>query len=330
MPERKRFVEIGFRSEHAFGRNAQGHGTLNEDEGNPGETATSMARRRRAAILLMCGAVFCFAGLDASSKWASQHVDPIVTTWFRYAASVAMVSLVLNPWTRPRLLHSNRFFLQVLRSILLFLCTILNFFALPHLQLAQSISIQFAMPIIVALLAGPLLGEWAGPRRLAAIGVGFLGVLVVTRPGAGSMNSAAWLVLGSTILYACYALVTRMLAAHDPSATTITYSGLAGVLLLTPVLPFFWTTPPTLLVWLALAATGLFGAVGHGFLTLAHARAPAPVLSPFIYTQLIWMVALGYLVFGDVPDGWTFAGAAIVIASGLYLLIWERARGRVD
>lgn len=150
----------------------------------------------------------------------------------------------------------------------------------------------------------------------------------MTRPGFGALHPAAWLTLMSTILYACYALVTRMLAAYDSSATTITYSGLAGVLFLTPVLPFVWTTPPTPTVWLVLVGTGLFGAVGHGLLTLAHARAPAPVLSPFIYTQLLWATALGYFVFGDVPDGWTFLGAAVVIGSGLYLLLWERQRGR--
>lgn len=272
----------------------------------------------------MCGAVLCFACLDASGKWASRYVDPLVTTWFRYAANVALLSLILNGWTRPRLLHSNRFALQVARSVLLFVSTVLNFFALQYLQLTQTISIQFAMPLLVALIAGPLLGEWAGPRRLAAIGVGFCGILVVTRPGTDALHPAALLCVANTILYAVYAVVTRMLAAYDSSATTITYSGLAGVVLLTPVLPFVWTTPPTALVWLVLVGTGLFGAIGHGLLTLAHARAPAPVLSPFIYTQIVWMTALGYFVFGDVPDRWTFAGAAIVIGAGLYLLVWER------
>jgi len=279
---------------------------------------------RLSAILLTCGAVLCFACLDASGKWASRYVDPLVTTWFRYAANVALLSLILNGWTRPRLLHSNRFALQVARSVLLFVSTVLNFFALQYLQLTQTISIQFAMPLLVALIAGPLLGEWAGPRRLAAIGVGFCGILVVTRPGTDALHPAALLCVANTILYAVYAVVTRMLAAYDSSATTITYSGLAGVVLLTPVLPFVWTTPPTPLVWLVLVGTGLFGAIGHGLLTLAHARAPAPVLSPFIYTQIVWMTALGYFVFGDVPDRWTFAGAAIVIGAGLYLLVWER------
>jgi drug/metabolite transporter (DMT)-like permease len=280
--------------------------------------------KRLTAILLMCVAVLCFACLDACGKWASRYVDPLVTTWFRYAANVVLLSVVLNGWTRPRIMHTNRLWLQVARSLLLFGSTVLNFFALQYLQLTQTLSIQFAMPLLVALLAGPMLGEWVGPRRLAAILIGFLGVLVITRPGTGSLHPAALLTVVNTVFYALYAIVTRMLAAHDSPATTMTYGGLAGVVLLTPVLPFFWATPPTVGVWAALLATGLFGAVGHGLLTLAHTRAPASILSPFIYTQLIWVTALGYLVFGDLPDRWTLIGAVIVIGSGLYLLSRER------
>lgn len=300
-----------------------GPGRHADSDAAPGGSDRDPSRRLQA-IVLMCVAVACFACLDACGKWASRHVDPLVTTWFRYAANVVLLSVVLNGWTRPRIMHSNRLTLQVIRSLLLFFSTVLNFFALQYLQLTQTISIQFAMPLLVALLAGPLLGEWIGPRRLIAILIGFLGVLVITRPGVGSMHPAALLSVVNTILYALYAILTRMLAAHDPPATTMTYAGLAGVVLLTPFLPLVWTTPPTPWVWAALLATGLFGAVGHALLTLAHARAPASILSPFIYTQIVWMTALGYFVFGDLPDRWTAIGAAIVIASGLYLLSRER------
>lgn len=281
-------------------------------------------RTRTIAILLMCGAVMCFACLDASGKWSNRYVDPLVTTWVRYAANVAVLALVLNPLTKPRLLHSNRFGLQVVRSLLLFGSTVLNFFALKYMPLAQNLSIQFAMPLVVAVVAGPILGEWAGRRRLAAVAVGFCGILVITRPGSGALHPAALLSALNAVFYALYAIVTRMLARYDPPATTMTYSGLAGALILAPVMPFVWTSPPTPAAWLILLGTGVFGAIGHGLLTLAHSRAPAPVLSPFIYTQIIWTSALGYLVFGDVPDRWTLVGAAIVIGSGLYLLIWER------
>jgi drug/metabolite transporter (DMT)-like permease len=285
----------------------------------------SARRTRLIGIALMCGALACFAGLDAAAKWASRSVDPMLAVWARYVSSVVLVSLVLNPWTAPGLLRTRRPLLQTGRSVLLLGSTALNFFALQHLQLAESISIQFATPLLVALLAGPILGEWIGPRRLAAVGIGFVGVLVVTKPGAEGLHPAVFLSVGSAVCYALYGITTRLLAASDSSATTMTYSGLAGVLLLTPALPLFWETPSLPVAGLLLA-TGAFGALGHWLLILAHARAPAPVLAPFIYTQLIWMTALGYVLFGDVPDAGTLAGGAIVVASGLYLLARERAR----
>ncbi|NNM73611.1 DMT family transporter [Enterovirga aerilata] len=284
---------------------------------------------RLSGILLMCGGVACFALCDASAKWLNATLDPMMTAWARYAFNVAIVSIFLNPITVPGLARSNRLGLQILRSAILVGCTVLNFLALQHLQLTQSMAIQFAMPLLVALLAGPFLGEWAGPRRMAAIGIGFLGVLVVTRPLSGALHPAAFLTVGSTILYAFYAIVTRTLAAHDRTATTVFYSGLVGVVIMTPVLPFVWSNPPGPLHWGLMVGVGIFAAAGHGLLVMAHARAPAPVLSPFIYTQLLWMALLGYVVFGDVPDGWTLLGAAIVIGSGLYLLWWERRSRRV-
>lgn len=276
------------------------------------------------AIALMCGTVFCFACLDASAKWANRSVDPLVTTWMRYLGNVLVMGLVLNPWTRPRLLHSNRLRLQVVRSLLLFASTVLNFFALLSMPLTQNLSIQFAMPLLVAVLAGPLLGEWIGARRLVVVLVGFAGILVITRPGTNSLPPAAILTVLNTICYALYAIVTRQLAAFDPPATTMTYSALAGAVLLAPAMPFIWTQPPTALTWAVLCGTGVFGAVGHGMLTLAHAWAPASTLSPFIYVQIVWTTLLGYLIFGDVPDRWTLVGTAIVITSGLYLLLVER------
>jgi drug/metabolite transporter (DMT)-like permease len=284
-------------------------------------------RRRLVGIALMCGALICFSGLDASAKWLNRSLDPIVTVWARYAASVVLVTLFVNPWLTPGVTRTVRPWLQAGRSVLLLLSTALNFVALQHLQLSETISIAFATPLLVALLAGPILGEWVGPRRLAAIAVGFVGVIIVARPGLGGLHPAALLSVGSAVCYALYAIGTRMLVGFDSSATTLFYSGLAGVILVTPIVPFVWSTPPSALAWVLLVAVGAFGALGHWLLILAHARAPAPVLSPFIYTQLVWMIALGYLVFGDVPDRWTLVGAAVVIASGLYLLYRERVRG---
>jgi len=283
-------------------------------------------RTRLIAIAMMCGAVLCFALLDTTAKWlgSSMHMMQVVAA--RYIVSVAVVSILLNPWSRPGIARTKRPWLQGFRSLLLVVSTALNFIALNYLQLAETISIMFATPFLVALLAGPLLGEWAGPRRMAAIGVGFIGVLVITRPGLGGLHPAALLIVGGCFCYAFYSMATRMLAASDSPETTMFYSGIGGVVVMLPLLPLFWSWPVDGVSWLLLVCTGLFGTLGHWLLILAHQRAPATVLSPFIYSQIIWMVGLGWFVFGQIPDRFTFFGAAIVIASGLYLLYRERVR----
>lgn len=275
----------------------------------------------------MCAAVICFALLDTNAKWLGQHgMDPLLVSFARYGVSVVLVSFLINPVSHPGVLRTKRPWLQLLRSLLLLSSTVLNFFALRYLQLAETISIMFATPLLVALASGPLLGEWPGPRRLAAIGVGFLGVILVTRPGAGGMHPAAFLSVAGCLCYAFYVLTTRVLAASDSSETTMVYSGLAGTVALLPTLPWVWTWPQSPSVWASLIATGFFGALGHWMLIKAHRLAPATVLAPFIYSQLVWMVLLGWLVFGQLPDRWTFAGGAVVIGSGLYLLYRERVR----
>jgi len=274
----------------------------------------------------MCAALICFSCLDATAKWVNRSVDPMVTVWARYVSAALLTFIVINPRTKPGALRTRRLPLQLIRSFLLFASTICNFFALQYLQLVETQSIIFATPLLVALLAGPLLGERIGWQRLTAIGIGFAGVLVITRPGLGTMHPAALLSLTGAVSYAFYNIVTRMLASSDSSATTTLYSSVAGIALMTPLLPWIWTTPSSPLTWILLMTTGLYGALGHWFLVLAHARAPAAILAPFIYSQIIWMLAFGYILFGDWPDPWTFVGAGIVIASGLYLLYRERTK----
>lgn len=283
-------------------------------------------RNRLAAIALIAAAVLFFSLLDSSAKWLGGSLNPMQVALARYVVSVMLVSLMLNPWSRPGITRTRRPWLQGFRSLLLLGSTVLNFLALQYLQLVETVSIMFAGPLLVALLSGPMLGEWAGPRRLVAIGIGFIGVLVVTRPGLGGLHPAALFCVAGCFCYAFYSITTRMLAASDPPETTMFYSGMVGMVLLLPALPFVWTWPQDTLSWVLLVAVGAFGAIGHWLLILAHQRAPATVLAPFIYSQIIWMAALGWLVFGDVPDAYTFAGAGIVIASGLYLLYRERVR----
>jgi drug/metabolite transporter (DMT)-like permease len=293
---------------------------------SPLPTQVTHRRSRLIGIALMCAALICFSCLDATAKWVNRSVDPMVTVWARYVSAALLTVIVINPRTKPGALRTRRLPLQLIRSFLLFASTICNFFALQYLQLVETQSIIFATPLLVALLAGPLLGERIGWQRLTAIGIGFAGVLVITRPGLGTMHPAALLSLAGAVSYAFYNIVTRMLASSDSSATTTLYSSVAGIVLMTPLLPWIWTTPSSPLTWVLLMTTGLYGALGHWFLVLAHARAPAAILAPFIYSQIIWMLALGYILFGDWPDPWTFVGAGIVIASGLYLLYRERTK----
>ncbi len=272
----------------------------------------------------MCGALFCFACLDASAKWLNQYMEPMQTVFLRYAVSLVLVSLLLNPFSLKNHIRTSRPLVQIVRSTMLLFATALNIVALQYLQLSQTMSIMFTTPFFVALLAGPLLGEWVGGRRLFAICVGFVGVLIVTRPGTGALHPYAMLSVLGALFYAFYNLATRFLAAHDTSETTVLYSGLVGTFLVVPLMPIIWSMPVKPTVWLVIALIGAFGAGGHWLLILAHRHAPAAVLAPFIFTQIVWMIGLGKFVFGETPDIYTLSGCLVVIIAGLYLIFLER------
>jgi drug/metabolite transporter (DMT)-like permease len=223
------------------------------------------------------------------------------------------------------MLRTGRPVLQVVRAGILLGSTMLNFFALRYLRLDQVLAITFSTPFVVAALSGPTVGEWVGPRRWAAIGVGFIGVLVVTRPGFGIVHPAAILAFLATLSYAAYFLMTRILARTDANDTTLFYSNVVGAVLMLPIVPFFWT-PPAPWQWGLLVLAGALATSGHYMLIVAHRYAPASLLSSFVYSQLVGVVILGYVVFGDVPDAYTLTGAAIVVSSGLYILHRERIR----
>jgi drug/metabolite transporter (DMT)-like permease len=202
--------------------------------------------------------------------------------------------------------------------------TLFNFLAFRYLQLDEALSILFSTPFIVAILAGPFLDEWIGWRRWIAILVGFSGVLLVTRPGFGGMHWAALYSLASAICYSFYIITTRMLSRTESDQTTLFYSNLVGLVAMMPVLPFVWSMPENWFLIFLLVGFGAFGSFGHYLLIAGHRLAPASTLAPFMYTQLVWATLLGFLIFGDVPSHWTLAGAAVVVASGLYLLYRER------
>lgn len=273
----------------------------------------------------MCGAVALFACLDAIAKYLGERMDPMQVVAMRFVTAFFLTLIVSNPIIRPGLFRTSRLGLQMVRGLLLAGTTIFNFLSFQFLQLDEALAIMFSTPFLVAILAGPVLGEWVGWRRWTAIGVGFLGVLVVIRPGLGGIQWAALLSVAAAMTYACYSIATRSIGRHDSSDTTLFYGNLVATTVLLPVLPFVWTMPTSFLEVILLLAVGAFGSLGHFLLIVAHRMAPASVLSPFIYSQLVWATALGYLVFADIPSQWTLFGAAIVVGSGLYLLYRERA-----
>jgi drug/metabolite transporter (DMT)-like permease len=280
--------------------------------------------RIMSGILFMVAAVTCFTGLDATAKWTSQTLPPIATVAVRYLSAMVFISALCRPWSRPGVLRTRAPVLQVGWAFSLVGATVCSFTALHYLPLGQVTAIQFAAPLMVAMLAGPVLGEWPGAHRIGAIIVGFVGVLVVTRPGV-DVHPAVFVAMLTAVMNAIYALTTRQLAGRDRPLTTLFYSGLVGAVVGRPVLPFVWLMPPGV-VWIAMAAMGALATLGHYLMIQAFERAPASTLAPFSYTQMVWATLVGWLAFGDAPDRWTLLGGAIVGASGLYLLWRERVQ----
>lgn len=277
-------------------------------------------------IGLMLIALSLFSVLDTTAKYMATVVELPVTqvVWCRFVSQFLLIVMVTGVLAVPRLLSTRRLKHQLARSTLMLFSTVLNFLALRHLQLDQTQTVYFLAPFIVALLAGPFLGEWVGWRRMLAIIVGFCGILVVVRPGYVEFEPALIFAFGSMLCYSVFMLLTRYLATYDAPEVTLFYSLLAGTYVMAPFAIVDWVWPTDGKVWLLLASMGFWGGLGHYIFIVAYRHAPASTLAPFIYLGLITHTAGGYLVFNQVPDQWTLAGASIVIASGVYLLHRER------
>jgi drug/metabolite transporter (DMT)-like permease len=289
-------------------------------------TATPLPALVRG-ILQMIVATVMFVCMNATAKVLTASLPAVEVVWARSAGHFVFMLALLGPrhgWRQ--LFETNNFRLQIGRSVLQVSSQMLFFTAIGHVQLADATTVSFTAPLIVAALAGPVLAERVGAMHWAAIGAGFLGALIVIRPG-GSMNPYLLLIIGSSVCYALYQLLTRRAAAFDSPRTSVTYSALVGTIVLTLLVPFHWTTPRGPLPWLALAALGVLGGLGHFLVAHAFAAAPASIISPFHYVQLIWAAAVGYLAFGDVPSGFTWLGAAVIIGSGLLIAMMRQGRG---
>lgn len=288
-------------------------------------TDAAVAQRLRD-IALMCCTVTLFAALDTTAKYLTtvEGVPVTQVVWMRFIMHVPFAVAAVGPAVLLASLRASRPGMQWLRATFLFLTTVCNFFALLYIQLDQALTIFFLAPLLIAALAGPLLGEWVGWRRLLAICTGFIGVLFVVRPGFGGVHWAIVFSFGAVIVYSLYNISTRFLARHDSWRTTLVYSPLAGVIGMAPFALYEWQWPDGAFVWLLLLSLGFWGGLGHWLLILAHRNTPSPVLAPFVYFGLISVTGLQYLVFGDVPTAWTMAGGLIIVAAGLYLLYRER------
>lgn len=282
------------------------------------------------AIGLMCAAWVLFAGLDTTAKYLGSHTDlpAAQVIWMRFLSQFMAMMAVLGLIAVPDLMRTKQLKVQVVRSFLMLASTALNFLALRHLRLDQTTTIGFLTPLMVALLAGPMLGEWIGWRRAVAILVGFCGILVAIRPGFADVHPAFLLSFASMLCYAVFSIVTRYLAAFDRAEVTLFYSLLAGTIMVAPLALTSWVWPADHFTWALLLSTGIYGGLGHYLFILAHRHAAASIIAPFLYISLLTHSTAGYLVFGHVPDWWTLSGAAIVIASGLYLFQRERATAR--
>ena len=282
------------------------------------------ARNRLIGIGLISLTYVLFTLLDGSAKWLVQSVPVLMVVWLRFLTHTLIASALLFPMRGLALVRTQHLRWHLARGLMFVAMTGMNFWALQHLQLTVTASIFFLVPILVALLSAPLLGEKLDARRWAAIVAGFAGVLVVVRPGSEAFHPAILLSLANAVLYAFFNMMTRKLAAYDPPETIQFLPALVATVVIAPFALTAWQPPAGWFEWLLLCLMGIFGGTGHYLLAMAHRYAPASTLAPFLYQQILYMALFGYLVFGNLPDKETWIGAAIVVASGLYLFSRER------
>jgi drug/metabolite transporter (DMT)-like permease len=282
-------------------------------------TVAPSARNPLHGIGFMIFMTICFSSLDASAKYLSNELPLWVLLWGRYVFNFLFVALFFVRGAPADIIHTRNIKLQILRSILLVASTLTFWMALMLLPLADCVVILFVAPLLVTMLAAPLLGESVGRHRWTAVLLGFVGVMVVMRPGIAVFEWVLILPLITALLYAGVQISTRILGRTDGALTTLLYSSAGGVIISTIGVLFFWVTP-SLEQWLVLGWLGFLGALGHYLMIKAYEIAPASLLAPFDYTTLIWATILGFVMFGDLPDTWTVLGAIIIMSSGLYLI----------
>ena len=280
-------------------------------------------------ILLMCLGVSMFPFLNTCAKLLSTEYPLLEIVWARFTGHFLVMALIFLPSSGWRLFAAHRLSIQIVRSVLLLGSTLFFIRAIGTVPLATASTIGFTTPLMVTALSVPMLHEAVGPRRWAAVGVGFIGALIVIRPGSGFTDPAMLLLVGSAVCYALYQIFTRRGAFHDNAETGIVYAALIGTLVMSVLAPLDFELPRRWTDYLLFAALGVFGGFGHYFVTQAFRLGPAAVISPLGYVELLGTTIMGYLVFGNFPDLWTWVGAALIIASGIYIAFRERRRRKV-
>ena len=291
--------------------------------------ALSQVRPSMAGIVWLLAAGFGFVVMDSTAKFLTTDYETVQITWARYLFHMLTALPVLLAWRGKAVFHTRRLDLQLIRSVLLLGSTVFYFIALRYIPLATAASIGFVAPLFLTALSVPLLKERVGARRWIAVAIGFLAVFLIIRPGFGTMHWAMTMPLLVAACFAFYQIVTRLLGPIDHWSVTLFYSGVVGLIVMSVMLPGAWRWPD-LEGWLLMMLLGFVGAISHLCMIRAFTLAPASMLAPFSYLQLAWAVAIGYLVFGNLPDGWTVLGAMIIVASGLYIWYRERLRAGTD
>ncbi|WP_169569040.1 DMT family transporter [Sneathiella limimaris] len=287
------------------------------------EQVTKIIPQSYKGILLYCTAITMFVIMDSIVKYANQTYEPLQVVWARYFFHMVLMTLVLAPKLRMKLVKTAKPKLQIFRSMLLLGATMCFFTALKFVPLADAGAMASTSPLFVTVLSVLLLGEKVSFRRWTAVLIGFCGALIILRPGLGVVHPAMFLVVCMSVFYASYQIATRKLAGVDSSYTTIFYTALVGTIVMSCIAPFFWVQPD-LFGWGMLIVIGLIGGVSHFIIILAFNYTAASTVAPFSYTQLISAAIIGYFAFGDLPDEFTILGAVIIVCSGLYILYRER------
>jgi drug/metabolite transporter (DMT)-like permease len=280
-----------------------------------------------AGIIWMLATMMWFIALDTVAKelLTRTRLPLVQVVWARFFFHFVIGVIGILIW-RTRLVSKAPVW-QIVRSALLFFTTVLFNIGLLTTPLATATAIMFLSPIMLTALSSVVLGEYVGPRRWFGVAAGFIGALVIIRPGTEGFNQGALFLLAAALVNSVYQLATRRVSKSDTPNISFFYTALAGAVVSTLFVPFHWQVPGSM-DWLLLVSMGALGGVGHLFLIFAFDRAPAAVVAPFAYSALIWASAAGYMLFGEVPDFWTIFGAIIISASGLYIFHRERVNAR--